>query len=71
MGMDNDENSSVLIERIICSIAQASPSERIQCEVELLNEIHQCIRVNNKATICYANRFEAKVANYVHQKKLR
>lgn len=67
-GDANDPDRKKLITQILNTIAAESASEKIQREVSLLNDIHQCTRQTNETPETYANRFDAKVATYVHQK---
>lgn len=71
IGEDTDPVRTELICSIISTIAQETPSEKIQREMNFLNDIHQCKRGANETTESYANKFEAKVAKYVHQKNVR
>lgn len=66
-GQTNDPERIQLISRILDVIAAESASEKIQREVTLLNEIHQCRRQKNETPDTFANRFDGKVAEYVHQ----
>lgn len=67
----SDPNRSKLLEKILETIAHETASERIQREVALLNDIHQCKREKNEDPGMYANKFEARIAKYVHQKNTR
>lgn len=67
-GEIDDPDRSHLISQILSTIAAESASEKIQREVTMLNNIHQCNRHKNETPETFANRFDAKVAEYVHQR---
>lgn len=70
-GDETDPDRTALIDKSISTIAHETPSQKIQREANLLSEIHQCCRNNDETTESYANRLEAKVANYIHQRNAR
>lgn len=70
-GSSDDPNRVALIEKLLTAIAYETPSERIQREVAMLTDIHGCKRDEYEDTESYANKFEALVAKYVHQKNRR
>lgn len=48
-------------------IAQETDSEKLQREVEILNEIRRWKTGSNENTESYSKRFEANVSKYIHQ----
>lgn len=67
-GDKSDRLRSDLILRLVETISYETPHEKVQMEVNLLNNIHQCKRCVSDQTEAYANRFQRKVAQYVHQR---
>lgn len=66
--MKGDIDRKILVEKILQTIAHDTAAERIYCGVIFLMAIHQCQKKSQETTEAYANRFEASVARYVHQK---
>lgn len=60
-----------MVTHILDTIESETASEKIQREVSLLNDIHQCSRTKKETPEAYANRFDAKVARYVPQRSDR
>lgn len=63
-GCTTDPDQTQLIAKVMNTIAHETPSEKIQREVNILNDIHQCKSGSNETTESYANKLE--VEKYVH-----
>ena len=63
----NDPTREMLVEDIINVIAKDSPTEIVRMEVDLLTDIHTCVRNRKESPHNFANRFNGKVAMYVNQ----
>lgn len=70
-GDADDPDRTKLLKKIFYTIAHEKASERIQREVGLLNDTHQCEHENSDDPGTYANKFEARIWKYVHQKNTR
>lgn len=58
-----------MIKDVIKLITHDTPAEKVQREVDLLNEIKKCKR-ENESVESYDNLFEGKVILYVNQKDI-
>lgn len=63
-GEAEDQDRSNLIDYIISVIAKDSPTEIIRQELDMLTEIHKCVRKLNEQPVDFVNRFKRAVARY-------
>lgn len=59
-----DDDRSRLIESIISVIARDSPTEKVRQELDLLTDVHNCVRERNEQRKDFVNRFQGAVARY-------
>lgn len=66
-GDDDDLTCNKLVVDIITVIGENIPTERLQKKFELLHKIQTCVRINNKTSPSFANRFKGAVVRYAVQ----
>lgn len=66
-GSDEDPDRTELVEALLTLIATETPTEKVQREVEMLNEIQTCKRRPSETADVFANRYKACIARYVNQ----
>lgn len=69
--IDYTERYKTMVEKVISFIEKDTPTEFVFREVDMLTEIHSCVKKPHETTAKFANRFNETVARYaVHSGEL-
>ena len=65
-GGHDDPTSEKVINGSLQVIARDTTAERVNRELQLLSEVHDCVRIDGEAACDFATRFNGSVARYVN-----